>query len=758
MQSRIHRDDAAAVSVSRLRRSLPDVLAVVWVIAAGIAVLAPALVQGAGIYNVGNADDFVDTIVPWSILGWREVHHGSLPLWNPYSALGTPLSFNWHSLTFSVPSLVAYLFPLRLDIAVQLVLTVVIAGTGVYVLCRVLGLGLLACAFAATAFELSGPFVGYLGLPTAEVMAWGGWLFAAALLVLRGERRARHIAGFAVVLACTVYSSQPPLLAQLLLALALFLAVVLALRFRTPAARANVLGAVRDMGMATLAGLALAAPLLLPGLQLLRGSINGLPGVATNDDQVTAAANLFYEANKYEAYLGAMCVILAILGLVVRRRRPDVVAFGVVSALAALCSLAPPVLDLLHRTPLLREADWSRAMLIVALGVAVLGATGVDALVAPASARTASRWATAAFGLLAFGVLLVYLFGSGHIDPADAAVRTRTLAWRGAEAGVGLVVCVALAWRFRRGADRVARERRWGHWLRPASAAAFALLACETVTLMVAGQPEWLSSSTSVMPWSPDPAIAAFQKAVGPALVGFGENGDCFPGSLGILQDINITYKVHELAVYDRSAPAAYLQLWKKETGRSAYTTGATYCPAVTSASIARLYGVSLVVEPKGAPGPVGGVFVGDAGYSQLYSIPGAAAAVVVPLTPGRALPAAEAPGTPVRVTYPDYGTWRVDADADSASVLRLHLTDVPGWHASIDGRPLALTRFAGIMLQARIPAGRHVIMLSYSPATFSVGLVLAGCAVVALVTTPVVLASRSRRRASIGRSGQRRW
>ncbi|HLM97415.1 MAG TPA: YfhO family protein, partial [Acidimicrobiales bacterium] len=56
----------------------------------------------------------------------------------------------------------------------------------------------------------------------------------------------------------------------------------------------------------------------------------------------------------------------------------------------------------------------------------------------------------------------------------------------------------------------------------------------------------------------------------------------------------------------------------------------------------------------------------------------------------------------------------------------RLHLTDVPGWHGTIDGRPLSLEQFSGAMLQARIPAGRHTVELRYWPDAFSVGLGLA--------------------------------
>jgi hypothetical protein len=71
-----------------------------------------------------------------------------------------------------------------------------------------------------------------------------------------------------------------------------------------------------------------------------------------------------------------------------------------------------------------------------------------------------------------------------------------------------------------------------------------------------------------------------------------------------------------------------------------------------------------------------------------------------------------------------------------------LRLTDVPGWHATIDGRPLALRPFAGIMMQAVIPPGRHVVEVGYWPSRFTAGLVLAAlglvCALVALAAGPV--------------------
>ncbi len=60
----------------------------------------------------------------------------------------------------------------------------------------------------------------------------------------------------------------------------------------------------------------------------------------------------------------------------------------------------------------------------------------------------------------------------------------------------------------------------------------------------------------------------------------------------------------------------------------------------------------------------------------------------------------------------------------------------MPGWHATIDGRPLALKRYAGVLLEARVPPGRHTVVVRYWPETFTEGLVLAGAAALGLAGT----------------------
>ena len=90
---------------------------------------------------------------------------------------------------------------------------------------------------------------------------------------------------------------------------------------------------------------------------------------------------------------------------------------------------------------------------------------------------------------------------------------------------------------------------------------------------------------------------------------------------------------------------------------------------------------------------------------------------------------------------------------SSSQAELRLRLTNVPGWHGSIDGKPLPLQAFSGIMMQSRVPAGRHVIVLRYWPDAFSAGLVLAALSALGLAGAFTVAILWRHRGASSSRS-----
>ena len=357
-----------------------------------------------------------------------------------------------------------------------------------------------------------------------------------------------------------------------------------------------------------------------------------------------------------------------------------------------------------------------------------------------------ARWVGTAFA--AVGVVLgaLWLFARGTLPAAEASMRARSFLWPAAATLLGLVLAGILVQVGARGSSAsraVARAQRRARWW-----AAVALIACETGFLVTAGAPLLASSPTYL---ASSPAEVTLARAVGSSIVGFGTNS-CFTHELGIVPDVNVALGVQEFALYDPLVPRTYNTSWETSTGQPAYpvtSLGVPYsffCPAVTSATLARRYGVEFVLEPARARGPDGAVFVEKVGDEKLYRVPGASAATLSALTSTGALPGEDAPGTPVPVTHPDPAAWRLVITGNQPHVLRLHLTDVPGWHGTIDGRPLALQRYLEMMFQARVPAGRHVVVLRYRPPAFNIGLDLAAAGVLGLLAVVTVAAVRRRR------------
>ncbi|MGH9080776.1 MAG: YfhO family protein [Acidimicrobiales bacterium] len=758
--------------------------AVIWFVAVGIALLIPALSHGGSfgsydllsqfgvlrhsmvLHNV-QAGDQSDAIIPWTTLAWTQVHHAELPLWNPYAALGTPLAFGWQAGAFSVPALVGYLFPLHLAFTVQVATTLVIAGAGVYALGRVLGLGVLGCVFAGTVFELSGPMIGWLGWPHAAVLSWSGWLFAAALLVIRGEHRARYVILFALAIAATIYAGQAEILTLVGLALLVFLIVVLLLRARLcrPAAIGRP---VVDLFLGVFAGGAIGAPLVLPGYQVIAGSQRGVPGgdaaelLKGNpalpvhnalhvlfqgfDGLPVAGSHWFGYANGYSetaVYLGVIALVMGAVAVAIRYRRPEVVGFGVLVVVMAAVAFFQPVVSLLSHMPLIGTVLWQRALLPLAFGLAVLAGIGLDALVRAHHQRLVLRWAMG--GFVAASVLLVVLwgFGRGHLPPSDAIIRARSFIWPSVQVALGLAVVggLMLAHRLSRDGGRP----RKAVWRRRGLMAGGVLLVCETAFLISAGAPLWTSTST---PFATTPAELALKRAAGSSVVGFGAPLCFFPPGLGIPVNAQLAYGVQELALYDPMIPNSYFSAWAALTGQPAGNrSDSAYCPVVSTADEARLYGVRFVLEPAGGSGPPGSRYEATIGTETLYSIPGASAATVTPLDAGGRLPPDSAGGAPVHVDHPNPASWTLRLDTSAPQVLRLRLTDVPGWHATIDGRPVALQRFAGVMLQMRVPAGIHTVELNYWPRAFTVGIILALMAVLGLAIAGIASFRSVRRR-----------
>ena len=748
-----------------------DAAGIAWVVVAGIAALVPALLRGVylGPYDLLSrygltaqpgvvprnplASDQITQMIPWNGLAWSQVHAGHIPLWNSFSGLGMPLAFNWQSAPFGLPALIGYLGPQRLAYTLGVLVTLVVTGTGAYVCARVLGVGVLGAALAGTGFELAGSTFGWLGWPVDSVVSWTGWLVAAVVVVANGRRRPWSIAGMAVVIAAAIYAGQPDTLILLAVTGGAFALAFVVARFRATGDGRASWRVLVDLAGAGVFGLALAAPLLLPGFQLLSRSVRSGGGGALGS-QTGLGLRLF--AGEFVGYdgfrgmvnasIGSILVVLAVAGVLCRWRRPAVQAVLAIVAATGLLTFSEPVIRAVNAFPGMHAVRLPRALSFLVFAIVVLAGVGMDALVRGDTRLRVPRLLAPGFALATILFLVAVFVGTARTTYSPAAFvsritdgfRFQPTLWGGVGIIVGLVGAGVLLWRGHRSSDRglSATARRVGA----------AMLMAESVLLVVTATPFWASSPVG---FPAAPAAQQLHRIVGNGLVGLGPAAEsclAIPG-IGFLPNVSSAYGVRQFALYDPMLPATYFSSWQQAAGNPGgvgYISA--FCPVVASTVLARQYGVAFVLESHGTPGPVGAVFVQSVGIEDLYRVPGAAEATLTPLLPGGGLPPDAATGAPTAVRHPSPSVWRITTGSAVSAVLRLHLTDVPGWSATIDGRPLALESYAQVMLQAELPPGRHVIVVTYWPDSFTWGLVLAALAAVGLVVWLVVDVARRRR------------
>lgn len=759
--------------------SWKDGLGVAWVVVTAVAVLVPALSHGTslGSYDILGQfgitthpgpvhdslfNDVIDQMIPWSSLAWTQVHSGHVPLWNPYSVTGMPLAFNWQSSAFSVPALIGYATPLRFAYTCQLLVTLIIAGTGAYTLARVLRLGVLACTFAGVAFELSGPLFAWLGWPIASVASWTGWIFVGVVLIVRGPRRAGPVVLTGLALGAAGLAGQPDLLVLLLLALAVFVVVALGTRWFEEGGPSGLGRPVLDLALAGALGVCVSAPLVLPGLQLVSGSVRAVNGAGGLNAQHASDPSLLLNGYSLSlvpipnlfafTYVGAAAVVLAVGAVIARRRDPWVLALAGVAVLGALLAFVNPVDVFLNALPGLHAVRLPRAVLFLAFATAVLAGQGLHLLVT--AVRPKVLWTFGAL-FLASGAALAVVWAIGfRRSTGFVGLTTESYLWTAGAVVLGLVACALGLAALRRGREAAAvggpgtlrSRRRSLPVLRRAAVVAVVVL--ESAFLVTAGRSVWTSTADGT---PPNATARHLAQVVGSTVVGLGVPL-CLPtpSMLGISPNANILYGVRQFAVYDPMVPKRLYTHWLATTGQApGYPEYSHFCPGVTSAALARHYGVSYVLEPEGTRGPSGMRLVATIAGEDLYRVPGVHEATMLPVGPGGRLPGDADPETPVAVSHPDPATWHLATRSSTTEVVRLRLTDIPGWHASIDGRPLRLLGWDSVMFQVVVPPGAHRVAVWYQPESFDIGLVMAAlglaAAAVGLAWVPVRRRLRNR-------------
>lgn len=695
----------------------------------------------APIHNL-LVSDGIEEFLPWFQVIRESFAAGRLPLWNPYALFGAPLLGNGQAAPFSPFTLLAVLVGGAWGMSLMMLVKLWVAGIGMVVYLRRLGVGGVGAVLGGLAFATSSFMVVWLYGQNASVAAWLPWVFAAVEWYLR-RPRGRRLAALALVIALQFLAGEPVASFYLCLGVAMYGVV----RCSWPGNRAALPGLVA----AALLGVVVAGVQLLPFATLLKQSgqyelvdggtfrlpltyldswlapnlhgnpsIDGFPGRPPNYSESTG-------------FVGVTALTLSVPGLVFQWKRNRSVALallvvGLISA-AVVYGVLTPVVDQL---PLFRAAPGIRLTMLMCFVVASLGGIGLDGVT---RTKTRTRWGLipgviglAALGAVLVGVALMRVRGA-QVDSLGPGLPGGWIAFWLVFAAACLVGAVGLAAAASLGLRRVAVSglavlalleagvfagpyqpqlspsqvpppSAAMNWLvahagsRPVAAQGLALVP-ETATLYglhdARGYDQTVSPRTTLF-WEyadpgypPQPRIAlthpGAQWLAAAGVTYFMSNGDTpLPGTITAYQGEGVTIsRVPDARPFAFAAPSV------------------------------RWVGSAEQAARGMAPDPLGAVYLEGAGSEQA----GHATVTVVSRQPGDV-------------------QLRVRA-AQPAEIVVLQ-SYTPGWSATVDGRQTAITP-ADVLFQAvRVPAGSHQVVLTYRPLSVVVGFGLTGAGLLLMI------------------------
>ena len=110
---------------------------------------------------------------PWRFLAVDQMKQSKLPLWNPYTALGMPLSANQQSAAFYPLNILFVFMPFALSWSVLIVLSMILGGFFMYWYLRNFRLHQLAAILGGITFAFSGFAVAWMEWGT--ILQTGLW-------------------------------------------------------------------------------------------------------------------------------------------------------------------------------------------------------------------------------------------------------------------------------------------------------------------------------------------------------------------------------------------------------------------------------------------------------------------------------------------------------------------------------------------------------------------------------------------------------
>jgi hypothetical protein len=704
--------------------------------------------------------DFMAQTYPWRRYVTEELRAGRLPHWAPHQGFGFPLLADIEVSTFYPTTVLGALTygpePSYLLLEREMAVHLVIAGLGLFLLLRAAGAGVAGGMLGGVVFAFSGFMWAHLSHSTIiQAASWVPWVMLGGVRLL-DRPTGRAVVGTGIALALSILGGHPQVSYYAGLTLAVLL-LIGARAHRSPPvdapSRRRVAGAA---AAAVLLALGLAAVQLFPTAVLARRSFRWRPPAEflwaeslPFDRLLTFLVPLAFEGterwrhvDEFHAYVGILPLTLAGMALLLRRDRWTAL-FGTLAALGLVVALGVPPFARLGMLGLFRVP--ARAVLFCDLGLAGLAGLGAGALLRTDTARRRAtdgcvRALLVALGLAILGAVWLSLAGvpgslRGNLSPRFA-VHARSLALL--LAGAVLMVHVV-------------------RWLRGRRLAAWCLVVAVAIEVLTFPAHIGWSGVPPAAWWPSDPHLATLAARSGPYRVG----GRLFRRAPTHEANAGLIYRLPLTSVYSSFGVGRQVEwadlLDASPTPDLLRTAGVRWLslprgslrpdlvaprdPALVESYARR--GLDLWEVPDPLPRAylsAGTRVVKGADLRTALKSLNPRREVLVErhrASCGEAARVATAEGE-VRIVLDEPTRVLLQVRRAAPGPLVLSDTHHPGWTATVDGAPVPIHRANLLFRMVCVPAGTHEVEFRFSQPRFGLGLALSVLSLVVAIGVAV--------------------
>lgn len=359
----------------------------------------------------GAMPDVITQIYPWRHLTMEIWKSGQIPLWNPYSFAGTPLLANYQSAVLSPFNVLFFLLPFVDGWSILVLLQPLLAGLFTYLFVRKIKVGKSGSLIAGVAFMFCGFITSWMSYATLPYAILFLPLALFALEAFFENERRRYLLLFASTIPLSFFSGHFQISLYFLLSVfAYWLYLCFIYKEKRKAMKS---------GLIFFFGFLFTMPQILPSMEFYTQSLRSgiyirseiipwmyLPTLFAPDffGNPVTRNDWFGHYAEWNSYIGVLPLLLGIYTIRTWKGK-RIPFFLLLGFLALLLALPTPLGDAIvwMRIPVLSTSAASRIIVLFSFSFAVLSGFGFDQLLSDLEKR---RWKP----LLIFSVIISVIF------------------------------------------------------------------------------------------------------------------------------------------------------------------------------------------------------------------------------------------------------------------------------------------------------------------------------------------------------------